>query len=81
MYNDMYSKPLLNKPLHKTSPYTATVPLTPCTYITYINQVSTVGVTPRIRKLADEGMQLGLAVSLHQTTDAKRSPLMPVNEK
>jgi 23S rRNA (adenine2503-C2)-methyltransferase len=41
--------------------------------------LSTVGLAPRIRKLADEGLQVGLAVSLHQTTDEKRSKLMPVN--
>lgn len=28
--------------------------------------ISTVGLAPRIRKLADSGMQVGLAVSLHQ---------------
>eukprot|EP01035_Chromulina_nebulosa_P018698 gene18698-24457_t len=41
--------------------------------------VSTVGLAPRIRKLADSGLQVGLAVSLHQATDEKRSKLMPVN--
>ena len=43
--------------------------------------ISTVGLTPRIRKLADEGLQVGLAVSLHQTNDVARSALMPVNER
>ena len=43
--------------------------------------ISTVGLTPRIRKLADEALQVGLAVSLHQTDDASRSALMPVNER
>lgn len=43
--------------------------------------VSTVGLTPRIRKLADEDLQVGLAVSLHQTNDIARSALMPVNER
>ena len=38
-------------------------------------------MAPRIRKLADENMQVGLAVSLHQTTDKKRSALMPVNDR
>lgn len=43
--------------------------------------ISTVGVAPRIRHLADEGLQVNLAVSLHQTSDAKRSALLPVNNK
>ena len=43
--------------------------------------VSTVGLAPRIRKLAEEDLQVGLAVSLHQTTDEKRSALMPVNKR
>ncbi len=41
--------------------------------------VSTVGLAPRIRRLAEEPWQVNLAVSLHQTTDAARSALMPVN--
>ena len=41
--------------------------------------LSTVGLAPRIRRLADEPWQVNLAVSLHQTTDAARSALMPVN--
>ena len=43
--------------------------------------ISTVGLTPRIRKLADEDIQVGLAISLHQTQDSARSALMPVNER
>lgn len=43
--------------------------------------ISTVGVAPRIRKLADEYPQVGLAISLHQANDEKRSALMPVNKK
>ena len=43
--------------------------------------ISTVGLAPRIRKLADEDLQVGLAVSLHQATDEKRSKLMPVNQR
>ena len=43
--------------------------------------ISTVGITPRIRKLAEEDLQVGLAVSLHQTRDANRSALMPVNNR
>ncbi len=41
--------------------------------------VSTVGLAPRIRRLAEEPWQINLAVSLHQTTDEARSALMPVN--
>ena len=43
--------------------------------------ISTAGLAPRIRKLAEENIQVGLAVSLHQTTDEKRSALMPVNNR
>ena len=43
--------------------------------------ISTVGLAPRIRKLADEDMQVGLAVSLHQADNTKRSTLMPVNKR
>jgi 23S rRNA (adenine2503-C2)-methyltransferase len=43
--------------------------------------ISTVGLAPRIRKLANETLQVGLAISLHQATDAKRSALMPVNNR
>ena len=35
--------------------------------------ISTVGLTPRIRKLAHESLQVGLAVSLHQSNDKERS--------
>jgi len=43
--------------------------------------VSTVGLVPRIKQLADEPMQLRLAVSLHGATDAVRELIMPVNKK
>ncbi|MCU0771007.1 MAG: 23S rRNA (adenine(2503)-C(2))-methyltransferase RlmN [Verrucomicrobia bacterium] len=43
--------------------------------------VSTSGLAPQIRKLADDPMQLRLAVSLHGATDAVRERLMPVNRK
>jgi 23S rRNA (adenine2503-C2)-methyltransferase len=43
--------------------------------------VSTSGLVPHIRKLADEGMQLGLALSLHATTDELRDRLVPVNKR
>lgn len=43
--------------------------------------LSTVGVVPNIRKLADENMPITLAVSLHAPSDALRSELVPLNEK
>ena len=43
--------------------------------------VSTVGLAPRIRQLADEAMQFRLAISLHGATDAVRSQIMPVSKK
>jgi 23S rRNA (adenine2503-C2)-methyltransferase len=41
--------------------------------------VSTSGLVPRILRLADEGLPVTLAVSLHAPDDALRSRLMPVN--
>jgi 23S rRNA (adenine2503-C2)-methyltransferase len=43
--------------------------------------VSTVGLVPRIRQLADEPMQIRLAVSLHAATDEVRQRILPVNRK
>ena len=43
--------------------------------------VSTVGLAPQIRRFADEGLQVKLAVSLHRADDAQRSALMPVNKR
>ena len=43
--------------------------------------VSTCGIVPRIRELADLKMQLTLALSLHAPTDEKRRELMPVANK
>ncbi|MCU0511432.1 MAG: 23S rRNA (adenine(2503)-C(2))-methyltransferase RlmN [Anaerolineae bacterium] len=43
--------------------------------------VSTVGLVPQIRRFADEGLQVTLAVSLHKATDAERSALLPVNKR
>jgi 23S rRNA (adenine2503-C2)-methyltransferase len=43
--------------------------------------VSTSGLAPQIRKLADEPEQFCLAVSLHGATDAVRAKIMPVNRK
>jgi len=41
--------------------------------------VSTVGLVPAIRRLADEQRGITLAVSLHAADDATRSAMMPVN--
>jgi 23S rRNA (adenine2503-C2)-methyltransferase len=43
--------------------------------------LSTAGVVPGIRRLAGEGLQIGLAVSLHAPNDELRSRLMPVNRR
>ncbi|WP_099468554.1 23S rRNA (adenine(2503)-C(2))-methyltransferase RlmN [Konateibacter massiliensis] len=40
--------------------------------------VSTCGIVPRMRQLADEKFQITLALSLHATTDEKRKVLMPI---
>ena len=43
--------------------------------------VSTSGLAPQIRKLADEPLQIRLAVSLHGATDDVRDQIMPINRK
>ncbi|MEZ4315966.1 MAG: 23S rRNA (adenine(2503)-C(2))-methyltransferase RlmN [Myxococcota bacterium] len=43
--------------------------------------ISTVGMVPQIQRFAEEGVQVGLAISLHEATDAARSALMPVNKR
>jgi 23S rRNA (adenine2503-C2)-methyltransferase len=43
--------------------------------------VSTSGLAPQIRKLADEPLQFRLAISLHGATDQTRNKIMPVNRK
>lgn len=43
--------------------------------------LSTVGLVPAIRRFADEGMQFGLAISLHAANDDDRSTLLPVNKR
>ena len=42
--------------------------------------LSTVGLVPMIDRMAEEGLQIGLAVSLHASNDALRSRLVPVNK-
>ena len=43
--------------------------------------ISTSGLAPQIRKLAEEPMQFRLAISLHGATDETRNKIMPVNRK
>jgi 23S rRNA (adenine2503-C2)-methyltransferase len=43
--------------------------------------VSTSGLAPRIRELADQPIQIRLAISLHGATDEVRQRIMPVNRK
>ena len=43
--------------------------------------VSTVGLVPGIRRLAEAKLPINLAVSLHAPNDALRSDLMPVNRR
>ena len=41
--------------------------------------ISTSGLVPRIYDFANEELQCTLSISLHTTTDEKRSQMMPVN--
>ncbi len=43
--------------------------------------VSTVGLVPQMRRFADEGLQVGLAVSLHAANDELRTELVPINKR
>jgi 23S rRNA (adenine2503-C2)-methyltransferase len=43
--------------------------------------LSTCGLVPQMHRLAKEGLQLGLAVSLHATTDDLRNRLVPINRR
>jgi 23S rRNA (adenine2503-C2)-methyltransferase len=43
--------------------------------------ISTVGIVPGIRRLAEEDLQVNLAISLHAADDALRSTLIPINRK
>jgi len=43
--------------------------------------VSTSGVVPAMLRLADEGLQVNLALSLHDPDDADRDYLVPINKK
>ncbi|MEI8106766.1 MAG: 23S rRNA (adenine(2503)-C(2))-methyltransferase RlmN [Verrucomicrobiota bacterium] len=43
--------------------------------------ISTSGLAPQIRQLAEQPLQIRLAISLHGATDEVRSQIMPVNRK
>jgi 23S rRNA (adenine2503-C2)-methyltransferase len=43
--------------------------------------VSTSGLAPQVRQLADEPLQIRLAISLHGATDAVRNQIMPINRR
>ena len=43
--------------------------------------VSTCGIVPKMYELAEEKLQITLALSLHATTDEKRRRLMPIANK
>src|SRR2546429_818923 len=43
--------------------------------------ISTSGLAPQIRKLADEPLQFPLAISLHGATDETRNKIMPINRR
>lgn len=43
--------------------------------------ISTAGITPAIRRLSGEGLQIELSVSLHSPDDEVRSSIMAVNKK
>ena len=43
--------------------------------------VSTCGIVPKMRELAEEDLQITLAISLHASSDEKRKNLMPIANK
>jgi 23S rRNA (adenine2503-C2)-methyltransferase len=43
--------------------------------------ISTSGLAPQIRKLADEPLQFRLAISLHGASDETRNKIMPINRR
>lgn len=43
--------------------------------------ISTSGLVPQIKKLADHPQQIRLAISLHGATDEVRNKIMPINKK
>ena len=43
--------------------------------------MSTCGIAPQIRRLADDGIRFNLSISLHSAIDVKRDQIMPINRK
>ena len=43
--------------------------------------VSTAGLVPQIKRLSQEKLQIGLAISLHASENALRNKLVPINKK
>lgn len=43
--------------------------------------ISTAGIAKMIRRMADDGTKVNLALSLHAADDAKRNEIMPINEQ
>jgi 23S rRNA (adenine2503-C2)-methyltransferase len=43
--------------------------------------ISTVGLVPQIKRLAEESIHVELAISLHAANDARRNKLVPINKK
>ena len=43
--------------------------------------MSTCGIAPQIKRLADDGIKFNLSISLHSAIDAKRNGIMPINRK
>lgn len=42
--------------------------------------ISTAGIAKMIKRMADDGLKVNLALSLHAPTDAQRDPIMAINE-
>ena len=43
--------------------------------------MSTCGIAPQIKRLADDEIRFNLSISLHSAIDAKRNEIMPINRK
>jgi 23S rRNA (adenine2503-C2)-methyltransferase len=43
--------------------------------------MSTCGIAPQIKHLADDGIRFNLSISLHSAIDSKRNEIMPINRK
>ncbi|MBO7481372.1 MAG: 23S rRNA (adenine(2503)-C(2))-methyltransferase RlmN [Bacteroidales bacterium] len=43
--------------------------------------MSTCGIAPQIKRLADDGIRFNLSISLHSAINAKRDEIMPINRK